>query len=131
MVLNMGSNWKENSKPRHETRDKKAQKKLFTKATSGSRMGWSVEGQNIFHAVCLEVEKLRKNNGTGRGFEEGLLDHYRANCPRYKARLERQKKASTISFPVEDEPNCYVGDGLMEMFGDEAAPEDALEIVPM
>ena len=106
-------------------------KKMFTNAGSGSRRSWSAEGQGIFKAVCLKVEKLRADAKTGNEFEEALLQHHRANCPRHKARLQRQKQKRR-DVPVENEPECHLGDGLLEMFAaDEDDPNDSLEAQQM
>ena len=126
MVLNQCSNWKESAKPKNN-RQSAAMKKMFTNAGSGSRRSWSAEGQTIFKAVCLEVEKLRADAKTGTEFEKAILQHYRATCPRYKARLQRQKQKQ-MDEPVENEPECYLGDGLLEMFAaDDDDPKNSLE----
>ena len=104
MVLNQLGNWRELTKPKEEG-DKKAMKKLFTNPISGGRQSWNTVGQNIYHAVCREVEKLRADKEKGTAFQNDLLQYY-------KEKYGDKRKKVTEKEDPEEEGLFYDGDGL-------------------
>ena len=52
------------------------ERKKFTDARSGSREGWSVEGQKLYQDLCTKVNELRKNTCTGERVEEKLRKRF-------------------------------------------------------